>query len=651
MITRILVANRGEVVSRVARTASSMGITTVGVYADSDAEARYLDDVDIAVALGDDQASSPYLDISKLIDAARRTGADAVHPGYGFLAENADFARAVADAGLTWIGPPPAAIESMGSKIEAKKIAADAGVEVLDGVTVTDDSPAVLDAIRALPLPLLVKPSAGGGGKGMVLVEDHTELERALQSARRGAEAAFGDGALFVEHYFAAPRHVEVQILADSHGRVIALGDRDCSVQRRHQKIVEEAPALPTAPPESREQMQQAAVELARHIGYTGAGTVEFLAFDGGYAFLEMNTRLQVEHAVTEEITGIDLVEWQIRIARGEALDVDPEARGHSIEVRLYAEDPANDYLPSPGVITEWAHTDVPGVRWEEGVETGSRVSTRYDPMIAKIVAYGADRDEAIARLRAALRGLQVSGIKTNRDLLLGVLGDDEFTGGPVGTDFLERRDELLKPEPDTAVVERAAIATAIHRLLLTGSEREVQPFAPVGWRNLPSQDQLTTLRTNGSELVVHARRERDGTWRAGIDGADQRVVVRRHTTEAIALEIDGLRTRFAVADSGQHTTVQTPDGAVEFTALTGIEADEEAGLAGNVLAPLPGLVVSLEVAVGDTVELGDALVVLEAMKMEHRLEATGPGKVTEVLVAVGDSVDYQAPLVVVEED
>ena len=651
MISRILVANRGEVVSRVARTATSMGITIVGVYADSDAEARYLDDVDIAVALGDDQSSSPYLDISKLIEAAKRAGADAVHPGYGFLAENAEFARAVTDAGLTWIGPPPEAIEQMGSKIEAKQIAAAAGVAVLDGVTVADESPEVLEQIRALPLPLLVKPSAGGGGKGMVLVDDYADLERALTSARRGAQAAFGDGTLFVEPYLAAPRHVEVQILADQHGTALHLGDRDCSVQRRHQKIVEEAPALPTSPPDSRDRMQQAAVELARQIGYTGAGTVEFLAYDGGYAFLEMNTRLQVEHAVTEEVTGLDLVEWQIRIARGEPLDVTPQQHGHSIEVRLYAEDPANDYLPSPGTITDWAHTDVAGVRWEEGVETGSQVSTRYDPMIAKIVARGADRDEAIARLRAALRGLQVSGIKTNRELLLGVLGDSEFTGGPVGTDFLERRAELLSPAPDPAVVERAAVATAIHRLLEVNAAREVQPFTPVGWRNLPSQDQLTTLRTNGDELVVHTRRERNGTWRAGIDGADLRVVVRRHTPESIALEIDGLRTRFAVADSGQHTSVQTPDGVVEFTALSGIETDEEAGLAGSVVAPLPGLVVSVEVAVGDTVEVGDALVVLEAMKMEHRLEATGPGKVSEVLVSVGDSVDYQAPLVVVEEE
>lgn len=352
-ITTVLVANRGEVASRIARTATRLGIRTVGVYAESDRNAAYLDDLDIAVALGDDATSSPYIDHELILDAAQRTGADAVHPGYGFLAENAEFAAKVIEQGLTWVGPPPQAMIEMAGKIRAKEIARDSGVPVLDSVTVDDDPESSIERARAIPTPLLVKPSAGGGGKGMHRVDDHAALAQTIEIAQREALSSFGDGTLFIERYVESPRHVEVQVFADQHGNVVHLGDRDCSVQRRHQKIVEEAPA-PGLDAHVRERMAEAAVSLARSIGYEGAGTVEFLYFDGDFAFLEMNTRLQVEHPVTEQVTGEDLVEWQFIVASGGRLPSSQEEitlDGHSVEVRLYAEDPANDYLPSPGTV------------------------------------------------------------------------------------------------------------------------------------------------------------------------------------------------------------------------------------------------------------------------------------------------------------
>lgn len=653
-ISCILVANRGEIVSRVARTASGLGIRTVGVYSSSDADSRYLDDVDIAVALGDDSNASPYLSIEKLIDACRRTGADAVHPGYGFLAENAEFAQAVIDAGLTWIGPTPAAIESMGGKIGAKEIAAEAGVPVLDSVTVSDDIPGSLEAIGKLEPPLLVKPSAGGGGKGMVRLDSHDGLERALQTARRGAESAFGDGTLFVERYLEGPRHVEVQVLGDIEGNVIHLGTRDCSVQRRHQKIIEEAPAPATTPPELADQICQAAVALAERIGYVGAGTVEFLAYDGGFAFLEMNTRLQVEHAVTEEVVGIDLVAQQIRIAEGAAIEqrvLDRSARlsydGHAIEARIYAEDPARDYLPSPGLISHWKAPELEGVRWEISVRSGSEVSVRFDPMIAKAVARADDRPTAIARLRAALGAIEITGIKTNIPQLLAILDDAEFAETAVGTDYLARRSELVGSSSDGETVRLAAVAAALHALLTPPGGPVVQPFVPVGFRNLRSQPAITRFTSGGEEVEIALTPQRDGTWT--LDGDDTTVRVARHEGDRIALEIDGVRRSFCVVP-GEPTLVRGAGGIVELSPVAAIGQDDADNVAGSIVAPLPGLVVSIDVAVGDEVKADQTLISLEAMKMEHKLSAGGSGVVKEILVAVGDTVDYQAPLVVVEE-
>ncbi|WP_158716443.1 biotin carboxylase N-terminal domain-containing protein [Blastococcus sp. Marseille-P5729] len=654
-ISCILVANRGEIVSRVARTASRLGVRTVGVYSSSDADSRYLDDVDLAVSLGDDSQSSPYLSIENIIDACRRTGADAVHPGYGFLAENAEFARAVGEAGLIWIGPTPEAIDAMGGKIGAKQIAAEAGVPVLDSVTVGEDVAASIDDIKALQPPLLVKPSAGGGGKGMVRLDSHDGLERALETARRGAESAFGDGTLFVERYLEGPRHVEVQILGDTRGSVVHLGTRDCSVQRRHQKIIEEAPAPDTNPVELARQICDSAVALAKQIGYVGAGTVEFLAFDGGYAFLEMNTRLQVEHAVTEEVTGVDLVEQQIRIAEGAPLTpwvggADELIAGHSIEARVYAEDPARDYLPSPGLITHWSAPELEGVRWEIGVRSGSEVSVRFDPMIAKAVATADDRPTAIALLRKALSAVEVAGISTNIPQLLAILDDDEFVGTAVGTDFLERRAELVGSDADAEDVRLAAVAAALQSLLHKPTGPVVQAFAPVGFRNLRSQPVQTHFTHTSGDLQVDLTPERDGTW-TWQDGETARPVrVARLEDDRIAIEVDGMRRSFAIT-AGDPTLVGTPRGVISLHPVAADGSDDAEGIAGSVEAPLPGLVVAIEVEVGDKVGADQTLVVLEAMKMEHKLTAGGPGVVKEILVGVGDSVDYQAALVVVEED
>ncbi|MFV0535581.1 MAG: acetyl/propionyl/methylcrotonyl-CoA carboxylase subunit alpha [Cumulibacter sp.] len=653
-ISCILVANRGEIVSRVARTAAQLGIRTAGVYAASDADARYLDDVDLAIALGDDQSASPYLAIEKILDAARKAGADAVHPGYGFLAENADFARAVIDAGLTWIGPSPEAIEKMGGKIGAKEIAAAAGVPVLDSVTVTEDVAASVTAIKGLQPPLLVKPSAGGGGKGMVRLDSHDGLESALVEAARGAASAFGDGTLFVERYLEGPRHVEVQVFGDSSGRVVHLGTRDCSVQRRHQKIIEEAPAPATNPATMRDDMCAAAVALAKEIGYVGAGTVEFLAFDDGFAFLEMNTRLQVEHAVTEEVTGIDLVELQILVASGQPLPtwIDTDAgglsEGASVEARIYAEDPTNDYLPSPGEITHWSVPEIDGVRWEIGVEARSVVSTRYDPMIAKAVAYAEDRPTALALLRQALMGVEVAGVKTNIGQLVAILGDDEFVSGPVGTDYLDRRDSLVDSPASAEDVRLAAVAAAITELL-SGTPGP-NSFAPVGFRNLRSLPISSKYLVDGEEIVVDLIPQRDGTWTLVQDSTQTSVRVARRRDHAIFLEIDGVRRRFAVI-AGKQTVVHSPGGVVVLSPVAVIGGEDDAeGAAGSVLAPLPGLVVSINVQVGDAVEADQPLIALEAMKMEHKLTAGGSGMVQEIYVNVGDTVDYHDPLVLVEE-
>ncbi|HEY2792589.1 MAG TPA: biotin carboxylase N-terminal domain-containing protein [Micromonosporaceae bacterium] len=631
-IRRLLIANRGEIVSRIARTARSMGIETVGVFADSDTHAAYLRDVDFSVATGAD----PYLDIVALLGAASAAGADAVHPGYGFLSENADFARAVLDRGLIWVGPPPAAILAMGRKVEAKAAAARAGVPILSGITIAAGG-SDLSGVVDLGLPLLVKPSAGGGGKGMHRVDDLADLPTVVAAAQREAVAAFGDATLFVERFIETGRHVEVQIFADRYGTVRLLGERDCSVQRRHQKVIEESPAVGLSD-ELRAEMAAAAERLTRELGYLGAGTLEFLVFDDRFAFLEMNTRLQVEHAVTEEVTGVDLVEWQLEVAAGMALPPAPAPVGHAVEARLYAEDPAREFMPSPGLVTDLRHDESPGVRWEWTVGAGSAVNSRYDPMIAKVIASGRDRRQAVQRLVGALRGLRIDGVVTNRAMLLAILTSDEFRAGAVGTDFLTRRPDLLVGDEPADRLSVLAAAT-IHGCLQRRSAARIQPFTPPGWRNLHSQD-----AQSGHGLGY--RRCGEDTWVVTLDGTEHPVRVHGVNAGSIDLEIASVRRTYRLRTDGADIIVESGGG---YTRLHPADrgGSDAAGAADSVAtAPIPGVVVAVDVASGDVVEQGQTLLVLEAMKMEHRITATAPATIGRILVAVGDTVDYQQPLI-----
>jgi acetyl/propionyl-CoA carboxylase alpha subunit len=646
-ITRLLVANRGEVVSRVARTARERGIAVVGLYADSDADALYLRDTDVAIALGSDAGPSPYLDIRAVLNAAVHAGADAVHPGYGFLAENADFAQACIDAGLVWVGPPPAAIRAMGGKIEAKELAAKAGVPLLPSMVVSEDTD--LNDVAALGFPLLLKPSAGGGGKGMHRVDATEELPTAIATARREALASFGSAALLAERYITGPRHVEVQVFADVAGHVLHLGDRDCSVQRRHQKIIEEAPAL-DLPTGIREAMAEAAISLTKSIGYVGAGTVEFLAFEDTFAFLEMNTRLQVEHAVTEEVTRLDLVDLQLQVAMGHDLPMtqaDLDIRGHAVEARLYAEDPANDYLPTPGVVERMHVPAVPGVRWELGLETGTRVGSRYDPMVAKVVARGRDRQQALGRLSAALKELRTIGLTTNRESLVGITTDREFLRTAVGTDFLIRRPELLSTRTDVALTNAHAVAAALHACLTRRSIASVQPFTPPGWRNLRSQDATVVYgRDSGDPISVSYRQEGDSTWTATVDGVELTAVVHGWGADHIDVAVDGRRRWCRIAVSTEAIFVDSREAVTTLRPRQAGRTDDSEQAAGAALAPMPGTVVAVAVSLGDIVDVDDTLVVVEAMKMEHRVRASSKGVVDSVHVKLGDAVAQHQLLV-----
>jgi propionyl-CoA carboxylase alpha chain len=641
---RILVANRGEVVSRVARTAHARGIEVVGVYARSDEGARYLDDVDLAVPLGDDAARSPYLDAEAIVRAAQLAGADAVHPGYGFLAENAEFAERVVSAGLTWIGPAPETITAMGGKIRAKEIAREVGVPVLESVTVTDDVAEAVAAIRdVLVPPLLAKPSAGGGGKGMHRIDSLEGIGGVLAGARREAQSSFGDDTLFVERLLAGARHIEVQVFGDTHGNVVHLGTRDCSLQRRHQKIVEEAPA-PALSDAVVRRLCDSATDLARRIAYVGAGTVEFLVLGDEVAFLEMNTRLQVEHPVTEEVTKIDLVSLQIDVADGLPLPLtqdDVRLTGHAIEVRLYAEDPAADYLPSPGLVSLLETPQTPKVRWELGVDQGSVVSSRYDPMIAKVVAYDATRDAAARRLRGALAQTRVGAITTNRQQLVAILSDPDFLVADLGTEFLDERPQLQRSAPDAATTRVCAIALALHLVQANRQLATVQRFAPAGWRNLRSQSAVKELvGRNGTTYVVGYVPTSTDTWEVTLDGVTDAVRVLR-AGETMDLEVSGLRHKVRIIPAPEGYIVSSPLGEDVLDLREELDGRVGSG-EGAMVAPLPAIVTQVAVEVGDAVEAGQTLVVIEAMKMEHRIRASRDGVVAALAVTPGQQIGYQ---------
>lgn len=640
MIRRLLIANRGEIAVRVARTAREMGVAPLGVYSEADANAYHLGFVDDARCIGPAAAARSYLDVAAILRAAKEMGADAIHPGYGFLSENAAFAKATNDAGIVFVGPPPDAIAAAGSKIAAKKRAQEAGVPTVPGYDGEDQSPATLrEQAERIGFPVLVKASAGGGGRGMRVVNEARGFDEALASARREARGAFGDETVLLERYLRDPRHIEFQILADAYGKTLHLGERECSIQRRHQKVVEEAPSVAITPA-LRAEMGAAAVRVAQSVGYVNAGTVEFMLDDRGYYFLEMNARLQVEHPVTEMAYGLDLVAWQLRIASGEALTLSQAEiapRGWAIEVRVTAEDPAHGMLPSSGTISHWNAPQGPGVRLDAGVTHGSEVGLDYDSLLAKLVVHAEDRPSAIARLRRALSEMRVDGLHTNLPLLRWIAHDDVFATGSISTSFFEQRldESRFRPQPP----RRDAIALAAAATLLDGS-------AP--WR-LGGVGQPLFF-TSGEEHVLlwASALASPNAWE--LSGALSGRLEARALGGEIVAHLDGHEIRGSVELSTRGARIVSGDATYDLDAGAAPRTAESSGAAersnGAIAAPMPGRVVRVAVAPGEAVEPNQLLVVLEAMKMEHRIESSLAATVRAVLVREGEIVAGGAPLV-----
>jgi propionyl-CoA carboxylase alpha chain len=641
MISRLLVANRAEIASRVFRTCRDLGIETIAVHSDADAALPYVREADVAVRLPGSAPGDTYLRIDLVLDAAVRSRADAVHPGYGFLSENAEFARAVIDAGLTWVGPSPESIEAMGSKVRAKAVVRAAGVPVLEAPEVP----------TAADLPLLVKASAGGGGRGMRIVGDLDRLDAEISAARAEAESAFGDGTVFLEPYVERGRHVEVQVVGDTAGTVEVFGERDCSLQRRHQKVVEESPA-PGLPDATRQALHDAARTAAGSVAYVGAGTVEFLydPTSDRFFFLEMNTRLQVEHPVTEEVHGVDLVALQLAVAEGRGVPPAREARGHAIEVRLYAEDPSAGHTPHSGVLSLLELPELPGLRVDAGYESGNEVTTFYDAMVAKVVAHAPTRHRAARLLARALSRARIHGLRTNRDQLVAVLRDPDFLAGEVSTAYLDAHPATeTRPAGDHAVA--AALALAERDRL----ERQVQHRIPVAWRNVPSQPQVTRFTGSSASQVASGSAPADDPirveWWGGREGyvVDGLTVVGASPT-SVTLERDGVATTYAVAISGHRVDVDAPTGHMGLDVVPRFTDPAEAIASGSLLAPMPGTVVDVAVEKGDRVEAGQPVVVLEAMKMQYPVIAPQAGTVTQLDVRTGSQVAAGEVLAVVEE-
>jgi propionyl-CoA carboxylase alpha chain len=641
MMRRVLVANRGEIARRVFRTCREMGLGTVAVFSDPDAALPFVREADAAVRLPGATPAETYLRGDLVLEAAARTGADAIHPGYGFLSEDAAFARAVIAAGLTWIGPPPEAVEAMGSKLTAKRLMAAAGVPVLPGAEVTPED--ALAAAEDIGYPVLVKASYGGGGRGMRIVRTPGELVEAVTSAQREAASAFGNATVFLERYVERPKHIEVQVMADQHGNVVSLFERDCSTQRRHQKVIEEAPS-PVVTPELRARLSEASVAAARAVDYVGAGTVEFVvSSDGEPAFLEMNTRLQVEHPVTELVTGLDLVRLQLLVAQGlplPAAALAPTLSGHAVEARLYAEDVPAGYLPATGTVRLLELPE--GVRVDSGVETGSVVSPYYDAMVAKVVAHGPTRAEAVGRLADALARTRLHGLTSNRHLLVNLLRSKDFADAEVDTGYLDRVDPAEVGRPLLTGSRVHAVAAALASAAERRAAARVQPGLPSGWRSVPSALQRTTY--DGVEVGYAFRR--DGLV-VEVDGERLDVRLVHASAELVDLEVAGVRRRVRVHRVGEVAYV---DSALGSSVLLELPRFPEPGAnvaAGSLTAPMPGTVVRVAAEVGASVAAGDVLVVLEAMKMEHPVRASVDGEVTEVLVTAGQQVDSGAVLVV----
>jgi propionyl-CoA carboxylase alpha chain len=655
-LQRVLVANRGEIARRIIRGAHDAGLEAVAVYTSEDATAPYVGEADLALLLPGRTLSETYLNPTALVALAGRAGADTLHPGYGFLSENPALPEACAESGIVWVGPTAESMRVMGHKVRAKETVAAAGVPVLPSLVVSDDMRGedLTNAAAAVGFPLLVKASAGGGGRGMRLVAHPEELVDAVSAAQREAGAAFGSREVFLERYLPSPRHVEVQVIGDTKGSVVHLFDRECSVQRRHQKVIEEAPAVLVAEG-TRARTWQAAVAAAQSVRYQGVGTVEFLVDGDNFYFLEMNTRLQVEHGVTELVTGLDLVGLQLSVASGSALPFaqdDVTVSGHAMEARLCAERPREDYRPTPGTASHVRWPVGAGLRTDAAIESGSTVSPSFDSLVAKVMASGDDRRGAVARLSRALHALEIDGLETNRDLLSAVLADPDFVEGDARIDYLDTRPDLR----DAALgddVRHRHVAAAAFALLCVRAASSVVPVPAAGWRNVGTAHHVDTFSDAEGSLAVRT----GGTDHplAVLVGEEWEEVGTAYARDgAVDLDADGIRRRYRVRLTAhgvdvRRAEVNGPEGQSSFIHRTEDDPDARGGTAGECRAPLPGVVTKVLVTVGEAVDDGAGLLVLEAMKMEHTLRSTGAGTVGHVLCAPGDQVDVGDLLVVVE--
>ena len=639
MFDSILVANRGEIALRIMRTAQAMGIQTIAIYVDADKDAPHVRFADKAVLLPD----GGYLDIDAVLDAAQKSNAGAIHPGYGFLSENSEFAKRVIKEKIIWVGPSPKVISVMGDKLKAKELAIKASVPTLP---MTSDE----KEVKKIGYPLLIKAAAGGGGKGMRVVTDKKDLQESLEGAKREALSGFGDERVFIERYVEKSRHIEIQILGDSHGNVIHLGERECSIQRRHQKIIEESPS-PRITEEIRFEMGNAAVDLAKKIKYESAGTVEFLFDDksGEFWFLEVNTRLQVEHPVTEEVTGIDLVAEQIKIARGEELQYsqeDIEWTGSSIEARLYAENPNNDFLPETGKMFayEQAENDFM-TRWDSGVHKDSVIGTNFDPMLAKVISYGATRDDAARVLAKSLEDSHIGGVITNKDFLIATLRSDEFLKGNTTTDFIERVKLPRVKNLSNDELNLALTAAAMWKQMRNRISSDIAPYIPSGWTNGRLPNPNITFLLDGEEIFVEYKLINKNKFLV----FNSEVEVVNIDDKYIDLVFDGVRVKSRISEYAEFILVHIPSGDVSFEvkprfSMPGLEVQ-----AGGLVAPMPGKVVDLKVKKGSKVKSGETLVILEAMKMEHSIKASEDGVIADIFIKENDQVENGAVLMVVD--
>jgi len=635
---KLLIANRGEIACRIIKTAHEMGISCVAVYTDADSESPFVKLADEAIKLTD-----TYLNGKEIIEAAIKTKAQAIHPGYGFLSENAKFSRDVIKAGLIWVGPSSKVITSMGDKLKAKDIADKAGVPTLP--MTTDPSKA-----NTVGYPLLIKAAAGGGGKGMRIVESKKDLKDSIKGAQREAKAGFGDDRIFIERYVASSRHIEIQILGDSHGNIVHLGERECSIQRRHQKIIEESPS-PRVDSKMRAAMGDAAIKLAKKLKYESAGTVEFLVDDktGEFWFLEVNTRLQVEHPVTEEVTGKDLVYEQLRISRGEHLGYDQEDiswNGSSIEARLYAEDPTNDFLPATGTLIAYEVDKNIDARWDTGVKQGSVIGTDFDPMLAKVITKGRNRTDAANKLALALQSLHIGGVTTNRDFLVECLRSKDFHEGNTTSDFISVAKPKRSIELKGAELEQAGIAAA---LWIQGENRKNTPILngiQSGWTNSRLPKQKINFQSNSEEISISYKSNRDGSFEIN-KGINAKII--EWNNSGIDIEIEDKRFFSKITRKDKNLIVHGPWGDILFKIMPRFKSVSQEVQDGGLIAPMPGKVIDLKVKVGSKIKKGDTLVILEAMKMEHTVKAIEDGVIDELFISNHDQVENGALLMVIK--